>query len=128
MKPSMISLSVKFFFSARWGVATAAWSAAAAGGSTGEIVNATSAAAMKKGLAKKLCRRGLFIVLTLKQSEGAGKPRAPRRQQVPWSAELPYDHGGADPDAAVEIGDVLVGHAEAAGRHRLADRLRLVGA
>ena len=35
---------------------------------------------------------------------------------------------GADPGAAVEVDDVVVGHADAAGRHRLADRVGLVRA
>src|SRR5450759_4999564 len=39
-----------------------------------------------------------------------------------------HHHGGADRDATVEIGDVVIGHAEATGGNRLADRLRLVGA
>ena len=39
-----------------------------------------------------------------------------------------HHHRGADRDAVIEVGDVVIGHAEAAGRHRLADRLRLVGA
>src|ERR1700732_1247273 len=37
-------------------------------------------------------------------------------------------HGGTDRDAVIEIGDVVVGHAEAAGGYRLADGFRLVGA
>src|SRR5260221_11917862 len=52
----------------------------------------------------------------------------PAQVLVPGAALVPHDHGGANGDAVVEIGDVFVGHAEAAGRYRLADRLRLVRA
>src|SRR5882672_1420913 len=38
------------------------------------------------------------------------------------------DNRGADGDAAIEIGHVLIGHAEASGGNRLSDRLGLVGA
>src|SRR3954470_17906261 len=41
---------------------------------------------------------------------------------------LDHDHLGADLDLLVEVDDVLVAHADAAGRHRLSDRPRLVGA
>src|ERR1700759_1297384 len=37
------------------------------------------------------------------------------------------DHRGSDGDPVIEIDHVLVGHAEAARRDRLSDRLRLVG-
>ena len=39
-----------------------------------------------------------------------------------------HDHHGADGDPVIKIGHIFIGHAEAAGRHRLSDRLRLVGA
>src|SRR6185437_15120241 len=39
-----------------------------------------------------------------------------------------HDHPGADVDAGIEIGDVLIGEADAAGRDMRADRLRRVGA
>jgi hypothetical protein len=38
------------------------------------------------------------------------------------------DHASAHLDAVVEVHDVLVGHANAAGRDRLADRLRFIRA
>ena len=41
---------------------------------------------------------------------------------------LAHDHGGADGDPLVEVLDVVVGHAEAAGRLRLTDRIRIVRA
>ena len=41
---------------------------------------------------------------------------------------LLHDHLGADPHPVVEIDHVVVGHPEAARRHGLADRLRLVRA
>src|SRR6476619_3444029 len=41
---------------------------------------------------------------------------------------LAHDDGGADRHAPVEVLDVVVGHAEAAGRLRLADRIRIVRA
>jgi hypothetical protein len=78
MKPSMISASLKLFFSARWRAAIAGSSAATGGGRAIETVNAANAAAMKR-----VCRRGLFIATTLTQEEGARKARAHGRQQVP---------------------------------------------
>src|SRR5262245_19035437 len=39
-----------------------------------------------------------------------------------------HDDAGADRAAQIELRDILVQHADAAGRHRLADRGRLVGA
>src|SRR6266567_8146718 len=39
-----------------------------------------------------------------------------------------HDHLGADIDAAVEVGDVVIGEADAAGRHAGADGGRRVGA
>src|SRR6266576_4997794 len=41
---------------------------------------------------------------------------------------VPDHHRRPDEDAAIEVGDVLIGHAEAAGGDRLSDRLRLVRA
>src|SRR5256714_11405709 len=38
------------------------------------------------------------------------------------------DDRGPNSPPAIEIGHVLIGHAEASGRHRLSDRLGLVGA
>src|SRR5881394_1306140 len=43
-------------------------------------------------------------------------------------ARLDHHHLGADLDLFVEVDDVLVAHADAAGRHRMSDRPRLVGA
>ena len=39
-----------------------------------------------------------------------------------------HHNAGADVHAAVEVGDVLVGQADAAGGHALADGVRRVGA
>src|ERR1051326_3765488 len=39
---------------------------------------------------------------------------------------LDHHHLGADLDFVVEVDDVLVAHADAAGRHRLSDRPRFV--
>ena len=39
-----------------------------------------------------------------------------------------YDDGGADRDTVIEVGHVLIGHAEAARRYRLPDGLRLIRA
>src|SRR5262249_4114304 len=44
----------------------------------------------------------------------------------PTKSSPQHDHLGADADPTVEVDDVLVGHAEAARRHRLADGFRLV--
>jgi hypothetical protein len=38
------------------------------------------------------------------------------------------NHRGADGDAIVQVGDVFIGHADAAGGHRMADGFRLVRA
>ena len=54
--------------------------------------------------------------------------RPPARSAARQSRLVLHDDRGADGDATIEIGDVLIGHAEAAGRYRLADRLRLVRA
>src|SRR5260370_36754786 len=51
----------------------------------------------------------------------------PSQVLVRGAALVSHDHRGADGDAAIEIGDVVIGHAEAAGGYRLADGLRLVG-
>src|SRR5260370_26903791 len=61
------------------------------------------------------------------RAQGSIEP-LPAQVLVPGAALVPHDHGGANGDAVVEIGDVFVGHAETAGRYRLADRVRLVGA
>src|SRR6266481_7220341 len=83
----------------------------------------------------------------LESSESRRKARmTPRRcRNRPWHAGLKlrrvavvagrygfglvlHHHRGTDGHAAIEIGHVLIGHAEAAGGNRLSDRLRLVGA
>src|SRR5689334_4835227 len=59
----------------------------------------------------------------------AGRPGA--RAEAVWldrASGRKNDDGGSHPHAAVEIDHVLVGHADTAGRDRLADILRLVGA
>lgn len=59
----------------------------------------------------------------------AGANHAPdqkRPGQLQTVALAQNHHAGADLDAVVEIHDVLVGHANAAGRDRLADRLRFI--
>src|SRR5258705_3245141 len=49
--------------------------------------------------------------------------------QVPvlGAALVFHDDGGADGDATIKIGDVVIGHAETAGGYGLADGLRLIG-
>src|SRR5260370_36580430 len=51
----------------------------------------------------------------------------PAQDLVLGAALVFHDHRGADEDATIEIGDVVIGHAEAAGGYRLAYGLRLVG-
>src|SRR5258705_13142924 len=128
MNPSTISLSVNVFFSARWRDAMAAISADAGGGETA----ASNAIAAKA--AASIRREDRSRALICNDAAATG-PRAqgsikhlPAQVLVPGAALVPHDHGGADGDAVVEIGDVFVGHAETAGRYRLADRVRLVGA
>ena len=43
-------------------------------------------------------------------------------------ADVADDHRGADGDTVIQIGDILVVHADAAVGHEAADRIRLVGA
>src|SRR6266480_131586 len=52
----------------------------------------------------------------------------PAQVPVLGAALPPHDDGGANGDAVVEIGYVFVGHAEATGRYRLANRVWFVGA
>src|SRR5258707_11945698 len=128
MNPSTISLSVNVFFSARWRDAMAAISADAGGGeTTASNANAAKAAA---SIRREDRSRALICnnaAATGPRAQGSIK-HLPAQVLVPGAALVPHDHGGANGDAVVEIGDVFVGHAEAAGRYRLADRLRLVGA
>src|SRR5258706_1393466 len=128
MNPSTISLSVNVFFSARWRDAMAAISADAGGGEP------TASNAIAAKAAASIRREDRSRALICNNAAATG-PRAqgsikhlPAQVLVPGAALVPHDHGGANGDAVVEIGDVFVGHAEAAGRYRLADRLRLVGA
>src|SRR6266478_8537513 len=130
MNPSMISLSVNVFFSARWRDAMAAISADAGGGETtaSNAIAAKAAASIRRACEDRL--RALICndaAATGPRAQGSIK-HLPAQVLVPGAALVPHDHGGANGDAVVEIGDVFVGHAEAAGRYRLADRLRLVGA
>ena len=52
--------------------------------------------------------------------------RAKTTQSMTTVGLAQNNHAGADPDAVVEVHDVLVGHPNAAGRDRLADRLRFI--
>src|SRR6476661_7380446 len=126
--PSMISLSVNVFFSTRWRDATAAISADAGGGETTlpNAITAKAAASIRRACED---RSRALIAKTLPQPVRARKARSRPPAQVPVPGALvPHDDGGANGDAVIEIGYVVVGHAEAAGRYRLADRPRLVGA
>src|SRR5260370_11793160 len=130
MTPSMISLSVNVFFSARWRDAMAAISADAGGGETtaSNAIAAKAAASIRRACEDR--SRALICndaAATGPRAQGSIK-HLPAQVLVPGAALVPHDHGGANGDAVVEIGDVFVGHAEAAGRYRLAARLRLVGA
>src|ERR1700733_163456 len=66
------------------------------------------------------------------RSPGAARRPLPKGEVAPSMRQAQplvlHHHGGADGDAVIEIGDVVVGHAEAAGGYRLADGFRLVGA
>src|SRR5258707_4673878 len=130
MTPSMISLSVNVFFSARWRDAMAAISADAGGGETpaSNAIAAKAAASIRRACEDR--SRALICndaAATGVRAQGSIKD-LPAQVLVPGAALVPHDHGGANGDAVVEIGDVFVGHAEASGRHRLADRVPLVGA
>src|SRR5438876_2233396 len=130
INPSMISLSVNVFFSTRWRDAMAAISADAGGR---ETMASNAIAAKAAAIIRRACenRSDALIATTLPQPAGARKARtSSRRLKFPClgAVLVPHDHGGADGDAVIEIGYVFVAHAEAAGRYRLADRVRLVGA
>src|SRR5260370_23854763 len=108
----------------------AAISADAGGGKTtvSNAIAAKAAASIRRACEDRL--RALICndaAATGARTQGSIK-HLPAQVLVPGAALVPHDHGGANGDAVVEIGDVFVGHAEAAGRYRLADRLRLVGA
>src|SRR5258705_7406274 len=130
MNPCMIALSVNVFLSARWRDAMAAFSADAG---VGETTASNAIAAKAAASIRRACEdrsRALICndaAATGVRAQGSIKD-LPAQVLVPGAALVPHDHGGANGDAVVEIGDVFVGHAEASGRHRLADRVRLVGA
>src|SRR5258705_5732433 len=130
MNPSMISLSVNVFLSRRWRDAIAAISADAGDGETtvSNAIAANAAASIRRACENR--SRALICndaAATGARAQGSIKELPP---QVPvlGAALVPHDHGGAHGDTVIEIGYVFVGHAEAAGRYRLADRIRLVGA
>src|SRR5258705_4463546 len=130
MNPSMISPSVKVFLSTRWRDAMAAISADAGGGETtvSNAIAAKAAASIRRACEDR--SRALICndaAATGARAQGSIK-HLPAQVLVPGAALVPHDHGGPNGDAVVEIGDVFVGHAEASGRHRLADRVRLVRA
>ena len=60
-------------------------------------------------------------------ARGEGR-RGFRRRRRPQSASAQHDDLGADVSPLVEVGHVVVCHADASGGDRLADRIRLVGA
>src|SRR5712675_1369465 len=130
MNPSTISLSVNVFFSARWRDAMAAISADAGDGGTtvSNAIAANAAASIRRACEDR--SRALICndaAATGARTQGSIK-HLPAQVLVPGAALVPHDHGGANGDAVVEIGEVFVGQAESAGPYRLADRLRLVGA
>src|SRR6186713_508602 len=131
-KPSMISPSVKFFFSDRW-------RAAIAGTSPAPAMVAVSGTHVSVASASRAMRRvsegefnALIVPRRCRIRVARTSPQIHASRGFPPEAGrlviVQHDHGGADPDTTVEVGDVVVGHAEAARGDRLADRLRLVGA
>src|SRR6266403_3136398 len=129
MNPSMISPSVNVFFSTRWREAIAAISADAGGETTvSNAIAAKAAASIRRAWEDR--SRALICndaAATAVRAQGWIK-HLPAQLPVPGAALVPHHHGGANGDAAIEIGYVFVGHAEAARRYRLADRVRFVGA
>src|SRR6266403_4583716 len=130
INPSMISLSVNVFFSTRWRDAIAAISADAGGGETtaSNAIAAKAAASIRRACEDR--SRALICndaAATGARAQGSIKLLS-AQVPVPGSALVPHDHGGANGDAVVEIGYIFVGHAEASGRHRLANRVRFVRA
>src|ERR1700676_1906754 len=73
-------------------------------------------------------RRRVLIASTLPQSARARKVGSGAGASSPRYRRglILHDYGGADGDTIIQIGHVFIGHAEAAGRYRLADRFRLV--
>src|SRR5258708_23041780 len=115
--PSMISLSVNVFFSARWRDAMAGISADAGGG---ETIASNAIAAKATANFHPACedRSDALIATTLPQPPGGRKARSStRRYKFPCLAAplISHDDGGADRDPVIQIGHVFVGHAEAAG-------------
>src|SRR6266446_8325145 len=130
INPSMISLSVNVFFSTRWRDAMAAISADAGGGETtvSNAIAAKAAASIRRACEDR--SRALICndaAATGARAQGSIK-HLPAQVPVLGSALVPHDHGGANGDAVIEIGYVFVGHAEATGRYRLANRVWFVGA
>src|SRR6266404_842406 len=127
--PSMISLSVNAFFSARWRDTIAGISANADGGETtaSNAIAATATANIRRAWENR--SRALIAndaAASAAHAQGLIR-RLPAQVLVLGAALVLHDHRGADGDAAIEIGDVLIGHAEAAGGYRLADGFGLVG-
>src|SRR6478752_6803580 len=106
MTPLTISASVNPFLSARWRAAMDGISAASGcGHDCAAIAMATRASAIRRGLRTYRC----VIGATLPQAMDARKQRGP-------SAGLVLDDDrGSDGDTVIEIDDVVIGHAEAAG-------------
>src|SRR5258708_1334042 len=108
----------------------AAISADAGGGKTtvSNAMAAKAAASIRRACEDRL--RALICndaAATGARTQGSIK-HLPAQVLVPGAALVPHDHGGANGDAVVEIGYVFVGHAEASGRYRLADRVWFVRA
>src|SRR3954467_14541761 len=125
-KPSTISPSVKLFFSARWREAIAGNSPATAM----VAVSGTSATVASASRAmRKPDEGGANALIARRRCRIRNRRTRPHIHACRgFLLVVQHDHGGADSDAAIEVADVLVGHAEAARGYRLADRLRLVGA
>src|SRR6185437_13696798 len=131
--PSMISVSVKVFFSARWREAMAGISAEAAGSHaapSNAIATRPSAMIPRRCESRKAaCMRAtLPQPLRTRKADRAGSPMERRGFPESGAALILHDDGGADGDPAIEIGHVVIGHPEAARGHRLTDGLGLVRA
>src|SRR5882757_3857013 len=106
MKPSTISVSVKLFFSVRWRCAMAGSSAEA---SEGSARSSASAARSIASIGRRWDRRFTLIAVTLPETAGGRKLCAARPDQFPCGALVVFHHdGGADRNAAIEVGDVFV--------------------
>jgi len=80
------------------------------------------------GLKERMVPLALVNLATPPSSRGEPRGQPKTTQSITTVVLAQNDHAGADLDAVVEVHDVLVGHANAAGRDRRADRLRFIRA